>query len=281
MTNYLEKFKNLQTEYPQCNLEIKTPNKNTKKSIIEGICNECSDKFEMQLIALGRHENIYCKLCIKNIKNSKTAKTLNPGKYEKIIKTLNNKYPKIKLKPKNNKNILELNVRDKVIGICSKENCSNTFEIGIRWIEEQNIYCKSCKLHFMQIAEFAEKNLKACFKTKIYILPSGKELSYQGYENYAIDRLINVENIDEKDILTSRVDVPECWYKDTEGVSRRYYIDIFIPSQNRCIEVKSPYTAQIAKDIINIKLEAIKTLNYKVDLWIFGPNGKLTNFNFI
>ena len=36
MTNYLEKFKNLQTEYPQCNSEIKTPNTN-------------------QSITLGRH----------------------------------------------------------------------------------------------------------------------------------------------------------------------------------------------------------------------------------
>ena len=51
-------------------------------------------------------------------------------------------------------------------------------------------------------------------------------------------------------------------------------IDIFIPSQNRCIEVKSTYTAQVAKEILNIKLEAIKTLNYKVDLWIFDHNGK-------
>ena len=92
----------------------------------------------MQLLALG-------KLCIKNIKNGKIAKTLNPGKYEKIIETFNNKYTKIKLKPKNNKNIFEVNVRDKVIGICNKENCSNTFEIGIRSIEDQNIYCKSCK----------------------------------------------------------------------------------------------------------------------------------------
>ena len=228
----------------------------------------------MQLLALG-------KLCIKNIKNGKTAKTLNPGKYEKIIETFNNKYTKIKLKPKNNKNIFEVNVRDKVIGICNKENCSNTFEIGIRSIEDQNIYCKSCKSykprdkpHYMQIAELAEKNLKACFKTKKYILPSGKELSCQGYENYAIDRLLNIEKIDEEDILTSRVDVPQCWYKDTKGVSRRYYIDIFIPSQNRCIEVKSIYTAQVAKDILNIKLVAVKTLNYKVDLWIFDHNGK-------
>ena len=350
--NYLEKFKNLKIEYPQCKLEIKIPDeKINRHSLVTGFCNEkdCSNEFEIEIKSIGKHDNIYCKQCINNIKNNKIAKNVNTGKYEKIIETLNNKYPNIMLKPENNINISEVKSTDRVNGNCNNENCFNTFEIGVRSVNEQNIYCKSCEINrkcqnskpvllyeklkdtypnsnikvsvdnqlinektritgkcinvncnnnfskllqsieksgyeksmkcpectipVMQNAELAEKNLKACFKTKIYILPSGKELSYQGYENYAIGRLINIEKIDEEDILTSRVDVPECWYKDTEGVSRRYYIDIFIPSQNRCIEVKSPYTAQIAKDIINIKLEAIKALNYKVDLWIFDNNG--------
>ena len=89
------------------------------------------------------------------------------------------------------------------------------------------------------------------------------------------------EGLSQDEIYTERTKVPTVWWHDKIGKKRRYFVDIFIPSQNRCIKVKSTYTAQIAKDIINIKLEAIKTLNYKVDLWIFGPNGKLTNFNFI
>ena len=51
--------------------------------------------------------------------------------------------------------------------------------------------------------------------------------------------------------------------------------DIFIPSQNRCIEVKSKYTSQISTKIINAKLQALRLQNYKVDLWIFNEKGEL------
>lgn len=45
-------------------------------------------------------------------------------------------------------------------------------------------------------------------------MPSGKIIDYQGYENFALDELLNVENINEDDIITNRKDVPEIWYTD-------------------------------------------------------------------
>jgi len=127
----------------------------------------------------------------------------------------------------------------------------------------------------MQNSIISEKNIMKCFKTKKYILPSGKELTTQGYENYAIDRLLNIEKIQEDDIVTSRSGVPECWYEDEPEKLRRYYTDIYIPSQNRCIEVKSKYTSLTCSIILETKINALKSLGFNVDIWIFNNKGEL------
>ena len=98
--------------YPQCNLEIKTPNTN-------------------QSIAFARQ----------------------------YIETLTNKYPKIKLKPMNNKNLSELTINDKVIVNCNDERCSNTFEIPIKC-------CKAVKIiekldyEFPKLARYIKRYCK-------------------------------------------------------------------------------------------------------------------------
>lgn len=362
MPDYLKKFTDLKNEYPLCKLKWNKPNEKINKySLVIGICNKenCENDFEMQIIAVGRHGNIYCKECIKNIKNNKTAETLNTGKYEKIIENLNLKYPNIKLKSENK----FLNERSKIKGICNTDNCENSFEATARTLNIDKMYCNQCKINrgyskyrktceninrkkskyvpfyeklkntypnlnikvlfdnkpicdktritgkcinnncnntfskllhsievsgceksmkcpectipVMQIAEVAEKQLKSLYKTKTYNLPSGKKLTVQGYENYAIDRLLNIEKIQEDDIVTSRTEVPECWYRDQSEKLRRYYTDIYIPSQNRCIEVKSKYTSQSSSIILESKINALKSLGYYVDIWIFNDKGEL------
>ena len=98
--------------------------------------------------------------------------------------------------------------------------------------------------HHLQNAESAEKHLQCSYKVKQYVLPSGKIITYQGYENFAFDELLQIEKIKENDLVTSRKCVPEIWYLDTDGKEHRHYVDIFIPSQNRCVEVKSTWTLQ-------------------------------------
>ena len=66
-----------------------------------------------------------------------------------------------------------------------------------------------------------------------YTLPSGKIIHYQGYGNFGIIDLLN-SGIDEKDIINDKIYVPEIWYH-YEGKRRRYYVDIFTPSKNKCI----------------------------------------------
>jgi hypothetical protein len=53
--------------------------------------------------------------------------------------------------------------------------------------------------------------------------------------------------------MTGCKNVPKIWYNDENGKQHRHYVDIFIPSQNRCIEVKLTWTANKKKDNIYIK----------------------------
>ena len=124
-----------------------------------------------------------------------------------------------------------------------------------------------------QNADIAELSFKRSNKIKEYVFPSGNIINYQGYENYAIDYLIN-KNISENDIITSRTKVPEIWYEDTNGKKHRYYVDIFIPSQNKCIEVKSSWTIKASKFVFE-KQQSTKQLGYDCEIWVYDKNGKL------
>jgi hypothetical protein len=121
-----------------------------------------------------------------------------------------------------------------------------------------------------QVPEIAEKSSKNNYRKKLYIMPSGKEITCQGYEPFALDKLLNEKNIDETDIITGCKNVPTIWYEDESEKKHRHYVDIFIPSQNRCIEVKSTWTAKKNDDNIFLKQEAGKKLGYKYEIWIFN-----------
>jgi hypothetical protein len=122
--------------------------------------------------------------------------------------------------------------------------------------------------HHSQNSEIAENMLKTSYNKKQYTLPSGKIITYQGYENFALDELLFEENINEDDIITERNNVPEIWYNDENNKRHRHYVDIYIKSQNRCIEVKSTWTNQKKNNVLE-KKNAAESLGYKYDLWIY------------
>ena len=127
-----------------------------------------------------------------------------------------------------------------------------------------------------QNAEIAEKASKNCYKTKNYILPSGKVLTCQGYEPFAIRDLINL-NINENDILNKKTLVPEIWFKDDNNKEHRYYVDIYIPSQNKCIEVKSIYTYKKHEKTNLLKQNAVIKMGYNFEFWIYDSKGNKIN----
>ena len=122
--------------------------------------------------------------------------------------------------------------------------------------------------HHSQNSEIAEKMSKASYSRKDYTFSSGKIIQVQGYEPYALDELVKVFN--EEEIITGSGSIPEIWYDDDEGNKHRHFVDIFIPSQNKCIEVKSTWTAEKKKDNIFKKQQAGKQLGYNYEIWIYN-----------
>lgn len=129
----------------------------------------------------------------------------------------------------------------------------------------------------MQSEEIAEKSSLNAYSKKIYTFPSGRQDFIQGYENLALDELLQNEKIEENDIIVSRKLVPKIWYNDINGKKHRHFVDIFIPSLNKCIEVKSTWTAEKKKDIIFLKQQAAKNLGYGYEIWIYDKKFKKAN----
>ncbi len=133
----------------------------------------------------------------------------------------------------------------------------------------------------MQNPEIAEKNLKSAYKLKDYKFPSGRITQYQGYENYGYDQLIKVDKINEDDIVNDRINIPEIWYYDTKGIKHRHYVDIYIKSLNKCIEIKSTYTIQkVEKDKIFLKQKAAQALGYIYEIWVYNDKGKRVEIHY-
>ena len=129
--------------------------------------------------------------------------------------------------------------------------------------------------HPMQNAELSEQGSKNAYKAYDYIFPSGRTERIQGYEKYMLNDLLFKENVKENDIIVSRNVVPIIWYEDVDGKKRRYFVDCFIKSQNRCIEVKSTWTAKKKQDIIYLKQQALKDAGYLCEIWIYNKKGEI------
>lgn len=155
-----------------------------------------------------------------------------------------------------------------------KFGCENPFQNeNIKNKIKQTLLKKYGVEHPSQNSEIQEKTLKNSYRKKHYIFPSGKIILYQGYENFALNKLIN-EHFDENDIRIGTSMVPEIWYNNNEK-KHRYFTDIFIPSQNKCIEVKSKYTFNKNKNIVMLKHQACKNAGYLSEIWIYKKNGEM------
>ena len=128
----------------------------------------------------------------------------------------------------------------------------------------------------MQNPEIMEKNIKMSYYLKEYTLPSGNIIKIQGYEHFALNELL--KNINENDIITGCKNVPTIWYNDESGKKHRHFVDIFIPSQNKCIEVKSTWTFKKQKEIVLLKKMAAKELGYLYEIWVYDKIGNKVEF---
>jgi hypothetical protein len=119
--------------------------------------------------------------------------------------------------------------------------------------------CKECLQH---------RRASNSRTSKRYTLPSGKIIIVDGAEPCALDELLEM-GIKEEDIFTGD-DCPIVYY-NFNGERKRYFPDIFIPSKNILIEVKSTFTlnTQLVKNMA--KFEAAGTM-YNFFVWIYGDD---------
>jgi hypothetical protein len=87
-----------------------------------------------------------------------------------------------------------------------------------------------------------------------------------------LDELLK-NNVSEDDIVVSRKYVPEIWFNNLKGKRSRYYIDCFIKSQNKCIEIKSEWT--IKDEDVFLKQQAVKDAGYKCEIWVYNRKGNI------
>lgn len=119
----------------------------------------------------------------------------------------------------------------------------------------------------MQHPDVFEKSKRNSFKRHLYLTPDNNELLLQGYEPFAIDKLLFEFNISEYDIKTKASEIPEIFLDE----SHRYYPDLYVKSLNKIIEVKSEYTVACNKELNIKKHLRTKELGYNHEIWICYP----------
>jgi len=278
------KKKNIETfgvENPMQSKEVREKGKRTnlEKRGVEypSQCNEIKDKKKKTCIdRYGETTNLILKEVKDQIKETNTIRygTVNPSQSEGV---------KTKMKKTN---MIRYGVENPMQSEIIQAKCviTNQKRYGVNYAlqleETKGKIKKTCLTKYgvsypMQNAIVAEKSNRCAYRIKDYKLPSGNIIKVQGYEPFALDILVN-ENIKEDDIITSRKEVPEIWYI-MNNKKRRYYVDIFIRSLNKFIEVKSTWTYQ--KDIH--KIEAVKTkvkeCGYIFECWIFNYKKEIVN----
>ena len=98
-------------------------------------------------------------------------------------------------------------------------------------------------------------------------MPSGNIVKVQGYENVALDEL--VQKYEEDDILIGRCAIPTIDYyiNDTKHV---YFPDFMIKSENKIIEIKSEWTIQLKRGNVEEKALATVKAGYKYEIWVYN-----------
>lgn len=124
-----------------------------------------------------------------------------------------------------------------------------------------------------QNEDISEKQSRNSKKFKDYTFPSGKSIKIQGYENLALDILLQFYQ--EDDIITGRKDISDICGKFNyiyNGKNKRYFPDIYLKSKNLIIEVKSEYTFNQDIEINILKKNSILKNNIEFKYMVFNNN---------
>jgi hypothetical protein len=255
----------------------------SETTVIEGICktNDCNDTFKKSFRVIIENGGPHCESCTKqNLRKKMKMTSLkkygveNPFQSDivkdKIKNTNIERYGFEKASQHND--VIE-KMKNTNLERYGFEFCSQNDTVKQK-MKETNLEKYGVE-SVLQCEAIYDKYIKSCYSYKDYVFPSGNIVKIQGYENLALDILLQ-DNISENDIKIGYKDVPIVWYEyEYENTKRRYYTDIFIPSQNKCIEVKSDFTFYKEEQKNVAKQSATKSLGYLCEIWIFNNKEKL------
>jgi Mor family transcriptional regulator len=107
-----------------------------------------------------------------------------------------------------------------------------------------------------QNADFQQKVLDNHYKSKDYILPSGKTIKVMGYEDDFLNYVLQTKKMSEENFQFDQK--PHILYKDNIGNYRKYFPDFYMSKINLIIEIKSNYTLNKQKEINERKFQAAR-----------------------
>lgn len=165
-----------------------------------------------------------------------------------------------------------------------KQKVRTTFQerYGVDWYSKSQEFkqkfretclCRYGVEHFLQNDKIT-KEFKTQFKK--YKLPSGKIVQIQGYEDKALDKLLESHNEEELYISNSdirnEIGIINYFFDDFEKI---YIPDIYIKSLNKIIEVKSKWTYDLEKEKNKLKKEACEQIGLNFEFWIINKKGDI------
>ena len=133
--------------------------------------------------------------------------------------------------------------------------------------------------HTSQCPEVHSRSVRSAFLTKQFRFPvSGRVVSVRGYEGLAITHLLAALRIDEADFEVDPLSMPaDYWYDDDAGKKHRYFPDIWIARLNLIVEVKSTYTLEIARRVVELKHRSVELAGQAFVLMVMDAKGALLN----
>jgi len=124
--------------------------------------------------------------------------------------------------------------------------------------------------HPMQNEEIFNNCMKSSYNWKLYVLPSGKEIKTQGYENKFLDEYFENGGKEENVVIHPTQDIiGKIWYKN-KGNLHKYYPDFYIKNTNTIIEVKSTYTFDKDKNVNLLKEKSCLTNGFNFEFRIYN-----------
>lgn len=115
-----------------------------------------------------------------------------------------------------------------------------------------------------QLPEIFEKAVKNGYRRKEYKWKTGEISIIQGYEDKVL-RDLEYSGYTFNQVKTDSIDMPEFFYY-LDGKKKRYFPDIFIPEENKVIEVKSNYTIKCNLEKNKLKFESVRQAGYNFEL---------------